>query len=96
MAAKSNQSQKNTVRIVLATAATITTLMGAQTLAFGGSANSQAQAQTASQTTDQTTLDVSGPTNDSVVIEPPSSSQSSVNQVYAAPYQPRPRSRASR
>ncbi len=56
MAAKGNSSrlQKNTVRIVLATAATVVTLIGAQALAFGGRVDAQAQSQQSDTTTSMT------------------------------------------
>lgn len=91
-ASNSNRAQKNTVRIVLATAATITTLLGAQTLAFAGNAQTQAQQpDMTSVTTQDQTQDLQSFFEDS---QPVQSSRG--NQVSSAPLQPRPRSRSSR
>ena len=88
-----NPAQKNTVRVALATGATIAVLMGAQTLAFSdktAAAQNQGQAQVITADTSYS----SGDDNTDTTINTNYSSQNS--SIYVAPTQPAPVSRSSR
>jgi hypothetical protein len=93
MAAKgnSNRGQKNTVRVALATAATVTTLLGAQVLAFAGSLNAESQAQN-----QETTVTSEVQAQPTIVVTPTAVQSTSATKVSVAPTQPTPRTRSSR
>jgi hypothetical protein len=93
---KTNRTQKNTVRVGLATAATIATLLGAQALAFAGNSTANAQgAQPVLNAVPSTNNDDQGSESE-IVAAPTIVPSNNLNQVVQAPYQPKPRSHSSR
>ena len=93
----SNRAQKNGVRFALATAATVVTLLGAQTLAFSGKSTTSAQTNQqntvlASSTGGYTLQTVN---NDQMSYDQ-STSASYGSQITTAQNQPYPRSHSSR
>jgi hypothetical protein len=110
MAGNNNRAQKNTVRVALATAATVATLLGAQALAFAGKSDFAEAAQSldpvvvvipATSTLSQPTVVVTAPATNTREKQPVIASATNVpttttSRVAAAPTQPQPRTRSSR
>jgi hypothetical protein len=97
--ANANRLPKNKIRTALATAAVITTLFGAQTLAFSekaqtGTVISQPVAQEVSQ--QPTTVAVNNTTTSQLTTASTSVSSSQVTPITQAASQPRPSSKSSR
>lgn len=106
----SNRTQKNGVRYALATAATVMTLLGAQSLAFAGKANSSIQVQATqtvvalaptTETVTQLAADTASPTTvpaNNVVATATATTvkATTVSQVTLAATQPTPSSKSSR
>ena len=97
----SNRNQKNNVRVALATAATIATLIGAQSLAFAGNTTSNVQAQSEqpqsalSDVVDSATTQLQLDDDQPVIIATPTA-MPTTTQITTTSSQPKPRSRSSR
>ncbi len=100
-----NSAQRNTVRIALATGATVAALIGAQTLALANRAVGQVETVQSSSVQSVGALVTAAPVTDTTnnVVQLPTTSYStpiptsvSAAPIYSAVVQPRPVSRASR